>query len=83
MFNAKEDVGDLSITMQNAEGTSTDFPGSNGEVRLYLGEDLIASEDTDENGVANFTGIKSGDYEARFYHVVEGSMHGEEYWGKK
>ncbi len=83
LFNAKEDVGNLSITMQNAEGTSTDFPGLNGKVRLYSGNDLIASDETDENGIANFTGVKSGDYEARFYHVVEGSIHGEEYWGKK
>ncbi len=82
-FTTKKDIGDLSITMQNAEGTSTGFPGSNGEVRIYNGEELIASETTDENGVANFTGIKSGDYEARFYHVVESSIHGKEYWGKK
>ncbi len=83
-FSTLASIGNINLTMQNADGTSQTYPGTNGEVQLYKNNTLQSVTTTNSNGIAQFTNITTGEYEARFYHNANLSTpHGEEYWGKK
>ncbi len=84
LFTVEAVTGSLNLTIQNIDGTSQPYPGTNGEVKLYQDGTLVSSDGTNSNGIAQFTDIEAGNYEARFFHDANlPTPHGEEYWGKK
>lgn len=78
-------TGNLSVTVQNINGSSTPLPGPNAMVDLKDSNDqLVATEPTDVNGIALFQDVVSGTgYAVEVRHLPDPiTEFGLEYWGR-
>jgi hypothetical protein len=75
---------DLSVTLKNANGSSTPIPGTYGDVLLYDNNwNFVDDDNSNSSGVCNINNIPYGTYNYEVYHDNGTTIFGNEYWGTK